>query len=475
MNYNVAIEPNVLIPTNYLVAAIYDPTALTVPLQIVPLSKPYDSTKTITFTDLETKVYVFRLYESVDTSPSGIIHCEFSFQPSASTMKVKSPIYITADISQSYVDGVLTTFASGQGSYSDDSLSGWMPNALIERVGIGTMFPVSDFTYTDTSWTLAISGDIVGSGEKFVMTFTPIIQPLSVSNSKLISEIDIITANQTIDNSYAGKAILIQGAGTNITLTIADLSTFADNSMLMFLSSGGNHINATIALTGANQFLWMPMKYTAYPSALYLGQSEQLWLIKTTISGTAYLLVLPGTSDTIKMAGEIILTYTKKEINTTFADGTLRNKKDYAKLWAYVQALDPGCLCADADFNATDVNGNYYNNGKFVNVDSNNFRVPNLFTYGTFRNVDGSTRFPSSFEDHDVKSHDHIMHGKGTILGVLTGLFLSKSGGPYGKRFSGGGSDQFGGSTLADTTLRTGDTGGETISKNTGVYALIRC
>lgn len=453
MNWNVAINANVVTPGNNLVAAVYADTApgVVVSSQVVPT--PYGTTQEVTFTGLDVIVYRFILWESTSTSPSGSIRAQFSFQPSANLTQVREDLYLTAGLSTGMAVGDTTYYGDGTVA---GSLSGW--NYSIERVGLGTMFPDQDYTKTNTTWSLKTAGDVFGDAEKFVMRFEPIVQPFLPTGSSataLISDVAILSSDTTLDGTYASKAIILQGSGNTLNITLPASSAIEDNKMFFILSSGGSHINAIIKIQGADTINWL-----GGVTQIILAQSEQLWLLK---NGTTYY-VMPGSSDSIKMAGEIVYSYSKQEKNTLFCAGQLLNRSDYPRLFAFVSTLESGCVVSEGSWTNIDANGNYINKAKFTLGDgSTTFRLPLLYNIGYMRAVDGATRFPGNFLDNTIQSHDHELQ--------------------YYRNDAGGGNQQYvyylnndnGPTPLPDGTYKTKTTGGaETSPKNTGIYALIR-
>lgn len=454
MNWNVNIQATVSTPANYLVAAIYDHSAPTVVVQAIPLPKPYGSSIQITFTGVEAILYDFKLFESVDTSPAGTIRSSFVFQPTTETTLVRQDLYLVADIS--------TNFTSGTNSYVADTpndLTGW--NYGLERVGVGTLQPGADYIKDANGWHLANEGDIIAPQEKFVLHFLPIVKQSQVTPAavNLISATRIITGNATLDFSDMTKGILIQGAGSSLTITLPLLSTVADNKLLMFFSAGGNHINAVIACAGSDTFQFVG----GTPNSIPLAQNEQLWIFKANgIWNVAYA------SDTIRMTGEVVYNYSKSSIlPAVFANGALLSRTSYSRLWKYVQSLESGVVLPDANWNdSITYNGRtvYVNRGKFTLGDgSTTFRIPIIYSVGNLKAVDGSGRLPGAFEG------DQVGVFTGTVTVPSGNSFNGSPGSGYTPRAGRGAANPD--SFNIETTFNSGN---ENKQANIGIYALIR-
>jgi hypothetical protein len=62
----------------------------------------------------------------------------------------------------------------------------------------------------------------------------------------------------------------------------------------------------------------------------------------------------PGPLETFKTVGDIVEQYSKDPavvLNTVFASGSLLSRTTYARLWKYVQSLDPSEVVNDTDWN----------------------------------------------------------------------------------------------------------------------------
>lgn len=469
MNWNLSINgsPNTL--GNQLVAAIYDPSnpssfPLT-PVAYQAITGPFPGTFLVTFTGVNPIVYHFVLWENNTGLPGGTTRNDFSLQPTIQTLQVRTDLYLTVGTSAGLTNGATV--------YTNGTLSGWTYS--LEKVGYGTYQSSIDYSTTDTSFTL-LTGETFITGGKWVLHFIPIVsnQPITTTTSKLVSAIALITGITSLSNTDMGKGFAIQGAGASLSVTLPALSTVSDNDSLFFLSSGGIHINARIVAAGSDAFLFKLYSNQVTPQTrIVLGQSEQLTLIKATIGGTPYWLVISA-SDTIRQVGDIVYNYSKFETNTLFATGNVISRTDYSRLWDFVQTLDSSCIVSAAAWNATTViDGITYftNKARFHTGDgSTTFGIPLLYQYGFIRGVDGSTRLPGSFESIQMYAHQHNTntHGIGRY-----GSGPSNTQDGFTGVFAGLTDDLVSAASKNDGTLLTA-VGSENRPSNTGAYALIR-
>lgn len=476
MNINVSIgNTAVVTPGDYLIATIYDASAPTVVVQYQVLSQPYGGSYNVSFTDLNPVVYNWILWENSTPAPEGSIQAsKYSIQPTQDTIQVRADLFLTADSS--------TGFASNTNSYTDASLSGWTYRIIASETQI--LQPDVDYTTTDTSFTLAQTGAVFNAGDVYVLQFQPIVSTTSAafSTTNLFSANTVLTANTTIDNTYAGKSIMLQGASSAFAITLPALSAVSLYADFSFFSDGGSHQNVSIICQGSDVIQFGG----ASLAQITLGQGERLILWKSgVLSGSSNVWSVYECSDAVKLVGELLPSYKTTELNCIFPNGQLLSRNTYVRLWNWVQTLPPSQLVSDATWNATSVvDSQTYalNKGLFSQGDgSTTFRVPLLSQNSFLRAVDGSSRVAGSGQVESIRAHDHTTHGSGAIPG--SNLFLSRNGLTGNKqRYSGGGGDELGGYTGPDAFMRTGKDNGvfqtsptETVPTNTGIYYLIRC
>lgn len=489
MTLNIYQETKPVTGSNRLVAAIYDATAPTIVIASYAFIAPYTGqTQLVSFTGLNNIDYIYICWESTTTAPGGTSRNNFNIVPSNNAFSIREDLFLTADMSSGLVSG--TNFYG-----PDSSLIGW--DWYTERVGQGSQTPGSDIIKTiagvatgisDTNadgWKLAVSGDLVGPLEKYVIHFYPkIATNTGAPTAKLISTTQILstTAGSVLDSTAVGKSFLLSGAAGYFDVTLPDLGTVPDNKPIFFLSDAGSHVNVGINCFSGQTFQLVPTSQ----SKIVLGQGEQLMIYKFTFPSSPAQWLVAQISNGWARVGEIFYSYSNSLPNALWANGDQTiSKTNYARLWNFVNGLASG-KTSPAFYNATTVvNGVTYNinHGKYNDINGSTFGLPKLHEYGFLRGVDGSARFSGDFGVQQIGKHDHLTHGKGFIVGGGHNWFLSII---LGNRYSaGGGSDKFTGKQdTPDTTMRTGDNtlageaallnNGENVPSNNGVYIMIR-
>lgn len=168
--------------------------------------------------------------------------------------------------------------------------------------------------------------------------------------------------------------------------------------------------------------------------------------------------------------------------NTAVLNGTVVSRVDYGRMLDFILTLNDGQqVVSDATWLSDPLRyRSCFSWGDGDATTGTSFRLPDeramtdrYLDLG--RGVDFARQhdYPGGYEADAVLLHDHVMHGKGSILGAGLTWFLSLVGGRYA---AGGGSDGFGGkSGSPDANMRTGDAGtGENLIKSIGKIPLIK-
>lgn len=457
---NVSVSSSLLNNANRFVLALYDDSAPTVLLESQAPAKagsiPYYANPfqiTFVYNCILGHTYLVKLWESVDTTPSGTTRNSTTVTPTTqlTTSRFNDELIVNS-----------TPGLTPGSAYVNSSYIGW--DIWVERLGSGTMYQLTtpvDYTYDKTTGTITPTVDWADS-ERVVVHFYPQITAAIPPSSSGLTAAQIITASVNLDNTYKNQALIIQGATTQMVIGLPALSSVSDFDWIEIKSFGGSHINCVVNTNGTDK-----INYASLVTQLIIGQTESIKLFK--FSGAWYIDDISAPS--INMRGELVYHSISNAINTIFSNGGLLNRVDYPGLWAFVSSLPGALMVSDSAWT-----GSAANRGKYSSGDgSTTFRIPQIYSFGFVRAVDGATRVPLSSQLESIGTHDHATHGKGEITG--SGDFLSHTG---SARFSaGGGSDQFGGQTTVDTGMRTSDnTVGsgpfENRPANIGMYALIR-
>jgi hypothetical protein len=304
-------------------------------------------------------------------------------------------------------------------------------------------------------------------GEKFIIHFQPQItlaSNVSTSSAGLFSSSFDITADVVLTAADMGKCGMISGAGDHLDVTLPSLAAVPDNKTIIFLSEGGNHLNAGIKAAGTDTFKFLG----GTPSILNMGRSEYLTIFK---KNNKWNVIAQGNFKTV---GEVINQYSNDPavvLNTVFADGSVLSRVAYARLWKYVLSLDASEVVNDTDWNNASLN----NKGKYSTGDgSTTFRVPMLYATGFLRAVDGVARKAGSQEAAQFPDHKHAQS-----IGTLPAGSTPDGHGPSSQnqgRYAGsavGQPDLTSSPKQADGTAFP-SLGSENRPANTGIYKLIR-
>jgi hypothetical protein len=472
---NVGSQTTLLSPAHFFVFALYDASAPTVLLESIAPAKPYGNPLQITFSFncISGHIYIIKLWESVDTTPTGTVRNQYSQTISLNSVDIRLPEYLKVDTTANLI--------SGQTTFEKADYENW--EFTLERIGQGTMTPESaadiiqpkykrtnsDDTTNDLGpkITLLTFEDVFQPDEEFVVVFTPqiIVSAPAGTASDPFSSGRVITSDETLTSVDFGKALKISSATNKISITLPLLSAWPDFRFMYLFSVGGSHINASFLTQGSDKFLYPDDK-----SVIVLGQCENLIIYKA-FGKIQIFNDLTG----VKMVGELLYNYSQTEINTILCAGQLLNRLEYPRLWNWVQTLASGVVSDSVwtgTFVVTDGITTYTQKGNFSTGDgSTTFRLP-LLTNIILKGVDGSTRLSGSFENHQLLSHQHETTS-GTLPSTLFGRgVVSRILGKY----SGPGS---GVTDLTSVPVTSGgvviaSTGSENRVKNSGSYLLIR-
>jgi hypothetical protein len=456
MQISVSSQASLLNTSNFFVFALYDASAPSVLLESQQPIKPYGNPIQISFTYncLAGHIYIIKLWESPDNTPTGIVRNSFSqsVNSNVNSVNIKLDEYLEADVTAG--------LTSGTTSYVNTDWAGW--EYSIERQGAGTMIPDSSGNTNPTyaqdvtgGFHLIVDGDIFEANEKFIVRFIPqviAVTPAGIPSS-IFSDGRVITADTTLSLTDVGKAIFIQGSSTQITITLPALSTVSDYSFFYLFSNGGSHINAVLQAPGVDKFLFKDEF-----SQIILGQCENAKIFKANGKWNIEN-DLPG----VAKVGETFHGFLGSEINALPLLGQVVSRLDYPRLWAWVQSLQTGSIVTDTAWNSTfvAVDGiNYYTlKGCFSGGNgTTTFRLPLITDF--VRPINYFSRVPGSLELQTIQAHTHLINRGDAYTGhsAESGMYV-------------GGGQSFNPQT-SPATQSTGGT--ETKPTNVGIPLLIR-
>lgn len=332
MKASVSVLATLNNPSDYFIVALYDASAPNVVLEFQPQPPPYDNPWQVMFSYnlISGHVYLVKLWENtVNTGPGGVVRCSAALTADQTSTTLRADEYVEADVTP----GV----SSGATGWDDTTYVGWVYS--VERIGMGTMYPdsvaISDPDYHQKSTggvQLLKTGDSIQINEKFVVRFAPQLANAAPTGqpSPPIGSGQFITGNTTMDNSYANKALWVQGAGSNMTAVLPLLSTFTDFNFLYFFSAGGTHKAFNIVVAGTDK-IQMDSQVTNFT----LCQNEICILYKA--NGVWNIFDLKWKGD---MVGEFVYKPGADTVKGTLqCIGQLVNRADYPRLWLWAQTF----------------------------------------------------------------------------------------------------------------------------------------
>jgi hypothetical protein len=468
MDINLSLSPATSITANYLVVAIYEATSPTVVADFQTFAAPHVASRNISFTNVNNVPHYVKVYENTTATVGGTVRHQFLYNPWFKNAIIRDDLFLIANTT--------TGFASNNngGSYTDTSLAGWTWS--LERRGFGTMQRTVDYSWDSgtNTWALLATLDNptpnIQDGEIFVIHFQPQITTTNTPQStsiSLFSGVEIIDADTALDATIMGKAVQLAGATPFFTVTLPDLNLIQANRPLIFMSNEGSHVNASITAYAGQSIKWLNSTLTE----VVVGQSEEIWLYKWVDPNDSSIMcwkVLHADGN-FKTVGEIVDIYKDSGVlNALYCAGQSISKSSYKRLWNYVNGLDGSMLVSDANWSNVALN----NKGKFADVDTNNFRLPQLYSTGFLKSVNSASRKAGSFEDLQALDHQHIQ-----TIGTLPSSIYGQ-----GPNLANKGNYDRVGAGVTDLTSKPCDSSGIILTKfgidnrpaNTGVYKLIR-
>ena len=399
MNINLSLSAAPGITSNKLVVAIYDSTAPATVAASRVINAPHTTPVNVSFTSLRSAVYLVKIYESVDGTPSGVLRHSFIYNTTFSGAKVREDEVLTVGQTEGLVAGTST--------YDNLTFTDW--DYSIERRGIGSLIDFAKssanadyITKSTGGFTLTKQDDVFGEGEIFIIKFLPqIIKTENQTNQTagvLWSGAKDVTADLSLQASDMGKYCLLQGTSTILNITLPSGDSVVDGTMIAFLSEGGSHVVANIIPKGTDQIKWLGDIWAAN-DPFSIHQGEEVWMM---YHGNSWRVIQADGG--WRQVGELIYTYRKDQINTIQANGASYVRAYYPRLWRYVKKfLDPTLLVDASVWPFVDQQTKFYPNvGKFSSGDgSSTFQTPllvktldtngNIKSGGYLRAVSGAT------------------------------------------------------------------------------------
>lgn len=385
-------------PANNLVFSLEDNSAPGISIETKVPTKPYGNPIEVTFdfNCINGHLYTVKVWESADTSPSGVVRCSYARGVAGNLVQFREAIFAEVDVTPNWTSASTTV--------TDSTFIGWDIEDLISN----PYYLVRDTEPNNSQKEYSFATDIITlllgrtlqPNEQWKVTFKPIVtQGQSGVPSGPFGTGRQVTANENFTNTDKNKALLLQSATSTLILGLPPLSGLTDFTDIVYLqSNGGSHKNAVINTQGSDKiFLGNTI------TQVILGQQEFAAFYK----GFGYyhpLYDMPGT----RLVGELLYNYKVSAVNTLPCMGQIVNRADYPRLWAWVQTQS--AVVSDANWTGVFVthNGNtvFTNQSKFsMGNGTTTFRLP-LLIDTVLRGIDGGTSVPGEIQLDQVGQHD---------------------------------------------------------------------
>lgn len=360
-----------------------------------------------------------------------------------------SPSNTDTTLTDSYLDGKTVT------EFQKRSIGSLVPDGL----GLN-----SEWSISGTSITL-LGGLEFSTQETYAARISYLIEADDPTPVGFFKGIKTITTNTTLDNTYRNNRIKLVGAGTQLVTTMEHVSGIPDGTFWYFTDqNGGTQYQTKILLQDGN-FLFNGVNY----GETWIGKGESGWIEKNG-SAFEFIQAPKGLLDVGTRSAETFNVFPNKLPE----NNGLYNADDYPRLWYWITHALPSASYYILDDNLdnigytrpVDVNGFPFKAGLFIiSTTKRKFRMPDTQGYAE-RGMKSFTAFgadttrlydwPGGWQPQRLLTHVHGSHAGGTIDGPAGSLYMSRAGsGPQPHRFSGGGSDNLGGTTTPDVTMIT--------------------
>ena len=269
---------------------------------------------------------------------------------------------------------------------------------IVDRSDVGGGF--------DFSADLITNGKVMNTGGVYIVTVINTVIQSGDDSGIVISEEDVLE----LDSSQAfnpitmgGKLLLVNYAGTVLTLTFASLATLAD-CRFWLNTHQGNQRNAVLQLNGGDTVMFRKEAV----NAIILGEGEEIEiLVKDNV-----MYVMAHETGHSEL-GQLTWSYKDTMVNGLLADGSLLALADYPRVAELIASLPGGTVVNEVTWQTTflfpDGQLMAINKGKWMS-DGTNFRPPDYRN----RYVKAMTTLSGAagvYEHDTVKAHDHEMRG----------------------------------------------------------------
>lgn len=210
-----------------------------------------------------------------------------------------------------------------------------------------------------------------------------------------------ISVNTTIDNTIAGKAVVVNANNATLEITLSVVSSFRTGAVIPVCAYGVNKSSVAITANGTDKISYLGKDF----QTIYLEEGEQVWLVA---KGSKWQLF--PFHYALKHVGEVLYAYTILP-GTVALHGQSLNRRDIARISDYaLSGSMTGSIVTDVAWNSTINNRGFFSTGNGTTT----IRMPDLrdmtirgLSSGRGISLNRSSSNAGGYEGDQNKSHNH--------------------------------------------------------------------
>lgn len=260
------------------------------------------------------------------------------------------------------------------------------------------------------------TNDIFETDEEFILTFQPQISPYIPTPdaiARFTAGEQKITSSSSITAGMYRKLIILEGATSQLAVTLPPASAYPANVILAVISDGGSHIQAALNGNGTDKIFYQ----NATRATFWIGQDDQILLIPSVVTGTGstangWRIVYYSGADRYNRRGIVDWGYVQGKNQLVLTSDAPLLRADYPGLFDFVlalQAAQPGAVVNNATW--------LLNKGLWGLGDGSTTFNPPVIQGGFQRFIDPSglididragSNLPGTIQLAAVEKHNHI-------------------------------------------------------------------
>lgn len=302
----------------------YEAATPAVPVANVTYAPPQAFPKSVTITVPNPVPHLVKIYSSPDAS-IGILLSDFLYDPTYQDVQIRPYDEIIIGSGSDYDPG------PGATQITIPDAVGW--DYVFERRANGGTQRSDEYNKLSTGPQLTRPDDVFDDGEVVFIHYAPrtVTATPTFNYLNIYTDVVDVNANETIDQSYAGKLVQINSLADALVLTMGDLSLIPDMKVFTFTTFMGAQKQSTIV---------GPFKYlnTDMP-AIYMGSQDTCVFVKKGIY--LYVETLPKGMFEV---GQYLYADSVTQPNTLWCSGASVQIIDYPRLDWYLSQLGAGIV-----------------------------------------------------------------------------------------------------------------------------------